>query len=66
MKHFIFFIIKSVIIGVIAIQTTSADTTGYTLINNSISDPVYLSLCGLALLYLGLYKKPSEKETAAK
>ena len=60
MKNYLYFFIKSTIIGVVAIQATAAET-GYQLISNPIAGPIYLSLCGFGLLYLGLYRKPTEK-----
>lgn len=60
MKNYLSFFVKSIIIGVIAIQATAAET-GYQLISNSIADPIYLSFCGLGLLYLGLYQKTTDK-----
>lgn len=60
MKNYLSFFVKSIIISVIAIQATAAET-GYQLISNSIADPIYLSFCGFGLLYLGLYQKNTEK-----
>lgn len=60
MKNYLSFFLKSLVIGIIAIQATAAET-GYQLLSNSIADPIYLSLCGFGLLYLGLYKKNTGK-----
>lgn len=60
MNNYLSFFVKAIITGVIAIQATAAETS-YQLISNSIADPIYLSICGFGLLYLGLYKKSTEK-----
>ena len=59
MKNYIMFIVKSVIIGNIIVQTTTADT-GYNFVGNAIDEPIFLSLCGLALLYLGAYRSKTK------
>lgn len=56
MKNYVSFLVKAVVIGVFVSQTTVADT-GYQVMGLSIAEPIYLSLCGLALLYLGIYSK---------
>lgn len=56
MKKYLSFLIKAILIGVFVSQTTAADT-GYQVMGFSIAEPIYLSLCGLALLYLGIYSK---------
>lgn len=59
MKNYIMFLVKSVVIGVVIAQTTAADT-GYNFIGNSVDEPIFLTLCGLALLYLGVYRSKSK------
>ena len=59
MKRYIWFVIKAIIVAVIFSQTTMADT-GYPFIGEAIDEPIYLTLCGLGLLYLGLYKKDKQ------
>lgn len=55
MKRGLIFFIKAVAVGLLLSQTTTSDT-GYALIGNPIDEPIFLSICGIALLFLGLYK----------
>ncbi len=59
MKSSVVFFIKILVVGLVLSQTTTADT-GYQFIGFSIDEPIYLSLCGILLVYLGVYKpKPN-------
>jgi hypothetical protein len=55
MKKGLFFFVKAVAIGLLLSQTTTSDT-GYQLIGNPIDEPIFLSICGITLLFLGLHK----------
>ncbi len=55
MKRGMIFFVKAVTIGLVLSQTMTADT-GYSWINLPIDEPISLTICGLGLLYLGLYK----------
>lgn len=60
MKRGISFFIKAIAISLVLSQTTTSDT-GYQLIGNPIDEPLFLTLCGIALLFLGLYKKKDQQ-----
>lgn len=55
MKRGLLFFIKAVAISLIVSQTTTSDT-GYQLIGNPIDEPIFLTICGIALLILGLFR----------
>lgn len=55
MKKVMVFLTKAFVISLLLSQTTTSDT-GYRLIGNPIDEPIYLTICGIALLFLGLYK----------
>ncbi len=55
MKRAIIFFIKAIAISLVLSQTTTSDT-GYRLIGNPLDEPLFLTVCGIALLFLGLYK----------
>lgn len=55
MKRAISFFIKAIAISLVLSQTTTSDT-GYSLIGNPLDEPLFLTVCGIALLFLGLYK----------
>jgi len=58
MKFYMFFLIKAIFIAFILMQTTFATYRGYRMIDHEVVDLIHLTLCGLALLYLGFRKKP--------
>lgn len=60
MKSSIVFFIKIFVVGLVLSQTTTADT-GYNLIGVAIDEPISLTICGLGLLYLGLYRAKAKK-----
>lgn len=51
------FFIKSIAVSSVLVlsQATTSDT-GYPLIGNPIDEPIFLTICGIALLFIGLYK----------
>lgn len=61
MKRGIIFVIKALVVGLVLSQTTTADT-GYGLIGLSIDEPISLTMCGLGLLYLGLYRAKESQQ----
>lgn len=60
MKRGINFFIKTLVVGLVLSQTTTADT-GYSLIGLAVDEPISLTICGLGLLYLGLYRSKEQK-----
>jgi hypothetical protein len=52
MKRGILFFINAIVVGLLLSQTTTSDT-GTTLIGNPMDEPIFLTACGLALLFLG-------------
>jgi hypothetical protein len=58
MKRGLLFFIKAIAISLFLSQTTTSDT-GYQLIGNPIDEPIFLTICGIALLFLGLYRSKS-------
>lgn len=61
MKRGISFFIKAIVISLVLSQTTTSDT-GYQFIGNPIDEPLFLTLCGIALLFLGLYKTKEQQQ----
>jgi hypothetical protein len=55
MKRGLLFFIKAIAISLFLSQTVTSDT-GYQLIGNPIDEPILLTICGIALLFLGLYR----------
>lgn len=55
MKRGVVLFIQAVVVGLLLSQTTTSDT-GYHLMGNPIEEPIFLSICGISLLFLGLYK----------
>lgn len=55
MKRGLLFFIKAIAISLFLSQTTTSDT-GYQFIGNPIDEPIFLTICGIALLFLGLYR----------
>lgn len=62
MKRGLIFFLKTLVVGLVLSQTTTADT-GYGLIGLSVDEPISLTICGLGLLYLGLYKAKESKQS---
>jgi hypothetical protein len=52
MKRGILFFVNAIIVGLLLSQTTTSDT-GYQLSGNPVDEPIFLTACGLALLFLG-------------
>ena len=58
MKFHISFLVKAILIAFVLVQTTLASDKGYRMMgNNEVADLLYLTLCGVGLLYLGFRKK---------
>jgi hypothetical protein len=55
MKRGLLFFIKAIAISLLLSQTTTSDT-GYQLIGNPVDEPIFLTICGIALLFLGLFR----------
>lgn len=55
MKRGLFFFIKAIAVMLLLSQTTTSDT-GYQLMGNPVDEPIFLTLCGLGLLFLGVYR----------
>lgn len=59
MKKSIFFLLKSIVVGLVLTQTTLSDT-GYQIMGGQpIDEAILLTICGVGLLALGLYKSKS-------
>lgn len=55
MRRGLIFFVKTLVVGLVLSQTTTADT-GYGFIGLAVDEPISLTICGLGLLYLGLYR----------
>lgn len=63
MKRGLGFFIKSLAVSlVLVLSQTSISDTGYSFIGNPLDEPIFLTICGIALLFIGFYK--TNKETA--
>lgn len=57
MKFYMFFVVRGIFIVFVLMQATLAVDKKYCIMGYEIADPIYLTLCGLGLLYLGFRKK---------
>ena len=55
MKRYLVFFIKVIAVSLVLSQTTTSDT-GSQLIGNPLDEPIFLSICGIALLFMGLFR----------
>lgn len=60
MKAKFLFVINFLIVASLFSQAASAD--GAVWLHNAIDEPIYLSICGLALLLLGTFKGRQAKD----
>lgn len=65
MKSSMIFFMKILVVGLVLSQTVTADT-GYNLIGVAIDEPISLTICGLGLLYLGLYSAKNKSKDVSK
>lgn len=59
MKRYIGFIVKAFVLAGVFSQTIMAGTD-YGLDSKAIDEPIYLTLYGIGLLYIGLYSKDQQ------
>lgn len=59
MKGNIKFLSKALFVVAVFAQTSAADTVLPIIGSSSLNEPLYLSICGLGLLILGMKSKPS-------
>jgi hypothetical protein len=60
MKRGLLFFIKAIAIGLFLSQTTTSDT-GAQLMGNPLDEPIFLTICGIALLFLGLFRSNAKE-----
>ncbi|WP_053980386.1 hypothetical protein [Marinagarivorans algicola] len=59
MKGNIKFLSKAALVIAVFAQTSAADTVLPIIGSSGLNEPLYLSICGLGLLILGMKNKPS-------